>query len=195
MQINDIFNEVNTGKVITWSALSTAVILLWKRIVKFFKFFYRAYIAVEKIEKLEQTISEIHPSRLEDKLDQLAQVILDLRNDMCRMHQIQVLFTNTEEYGYFYCDLEGNNLEINRKYCKELGTSFEDLKGRNWIAYVDSSEEYDKIWEKAFKERRNFETRISFVTAEGKRVGATVKNYLVRDINGPCGYAGFIYFD
>lgn len=187
------FNDLLTEKIITWGAVLTALTFMWKKIYYFLHFFYRAYKAVEKVEKIEKNLEDIPHAKIADKIDKLINIIDKLRNDVYRLHQVQLLFTNTENYGFFFCDLEGNNQEVNRKYAKMLEAQTEDLKYKGWINFIDN-EEYFDIWEKSFDERRNIDTHVVFRTAEDKLIDATVKAYLVNDLNGPCGYAGFIYF-
>lgn len=187
------FNDLLTEKIITWGAVLTALTFMWKKIYYFLHFFYRAYKAVEKVEKIEKNLEDIPHAKIADKIDMLINTIDKLRNDVYRLHQVQLLFTNTENYGFFFCDLEGNNQEVNRKYAKMLEAQTEDLKYKGWINFIDN-EEYFHICEKSFDERRNIDTHVVFRTAEDKLIDANVKAYLVNDLNGPCGYAGFIYF-
>ncbi len=195
MQLTDLFTDEGINKMVTAGSIVATIGIFWKRIVIFFKFFYRAYLAIDKIYAIEKQVNGNGGGSLPDKIDKLIGLVTDLKNDVYRLHQIQMVLTNVEDYGFFYCDLEGNNKEVNRIYSKTLGIQGDDLLGKNWLNYVRGDDEYEDIWEKAFKERRNIETKIHFIKTDNTIISGTVKATLIHDFNGPCGYVGFIYFD
>ncbi len=195
MQLTDLFTDEGINKMVTAGSIVATIGIFWKRIVIFFKFFYRAYLAIDKIYAIEKQVNGNGGGSLPDKIDKLIGLVTDLKNDVYRLHQIQMVLTNVEDYGFFYCDLEGNNKEVNRIYSKTLGIQGDDLLGKNWLNYVRGDDEYEDIWEKAFKERRNIETKIHFTKPDNTIISGTIKATLIHDFNGPCGYVGFIYFD
>ena len=194
MQIHDVITDEMLNKAITAGSIITTVTIFWKKILAFFKFFYRAYIAVDKIYAIEKQVHGNGGGSLPDKIDKLINLVTDLKNDIYRLHQIQIILSNAVDYGFFYCDLEGNNTEVNRIYSKALGLQNEDLLGKNYLNYIDNHEEYEKIWEKAFSKRRNLEAKVNFVK-DGVLIPSTIKTTLLYDTSGPCGYIGFIYFN
>lgn len=194
MQINDLITDETISNVVTIGSLVTAIGIFWKRIVAFVLFFYRAYLAVDKIYAIEKQVHGNGGGSLPDKIDKLIGLVTDLKNDVFRLHQIQMILTNGGDYGFFYCDLEGSNKEINRTYSKMLGAQTEDLLGKNYMNYIQNPEEYEEVWEQALEDRRNLEIKINFMSGE-KLIPATLKATLISDLNGPCGYVGFIYFD
>jgi PAS domain S-box-containing protein len=194
MQIHDFLTDETLNKIVTGGSIITAVGIFWKKILAFLKFFYRAYLAIDKIEAIEKQVHGNGGGSLPDKIDKLIHLVTELKNDIFRLHQVQIVLTNDGDYGFFYCDLEGYNKEVNRVYSKKLGVQTEDLLGKNYINYIDNYKDYEEIWEEAFEERRNLEVKVNF-RKEDIIVPATIKATLIHDSNGPCGYVGFVHFD
>ena len=98
-----------------------------------------------------------------------------------------------EDFGYFECDLEGNNTYVNKTYARELKTTVDQLENKNWVNFIND-ENYEEKWRQAFNDQRSFESDVTFKDSEGNDIKAKVKAKEVRTGSGLIGYIGIITF-
>lgn len=185
--------ENHTSIVITISAVVTAFVSLWKHIKKPFQWFKKAVNAIDKIENLDAQFKTNGGSTPLDKINKIGEQIEDIHTKVFKLHQRQNFFLDDESFGYFECDLEGNNTYVNKTYAKKLKVNCEDLENKNWVNYIHD-DDYEEKWTSAFKDQRSFESDVTFKDGEGNDIKARVKAKEVRTGDGLIGYIGIITF-
>lgn len=186
--------ENHTSIVITISAVVTAFVSLWKHIKKPFQLFKKAVNAIDKIENLDAQFKTNGGSTPLDKINKIGEQIEDIHTKVFKLHQRQNFFLDDESFGYFECDLEGNNTYVNKTYAKKLKVNCEDLENKNWVNYIHD-DDYEEKWTSAFKDQRSFESDVTFKDSEGNEVKTYIKVKEVRGSNGLLGYIGIINFN
>lgn len=185
--------ENHTSILIALSAGLTALVTLWKYIKKPFLWIHKAIKAVNKIETLDSHFKTNGGSTPLDKLNKIGEQINDIHVKVFKLHHRQNFFLDDEDFGYFECDLEGNNTYVNKTYARELKTTIDQLENKNWVNFIND-ENYEEKWRNAFKDQRSFESDVTFKDGEGKNIKARVKAKEVRTGDGLIGYIGIITF-
>lgn len=105
-------------------------------------------------------------------------------------------FLRDYQHGYFRCDLEGRNTEVNRTYARWLEVGEDELLGHGWRGFLSGSsvrENYDKEWTDAFEDGREVEFEIEYRTSKFELKKFKVRAYPIHDVGGgPREYFGIL---
>lgn len=99
-------------------------------------------------------------------------------------------------HAIFRCNQNGENIEVNRTYCRWLGVGADELMAHGWRRFLVGGEkvsEYDREWKQAFKEGREITFGIALMNISGERLDLDVHAYpLVFSGNGSGEYLGLM---
>jgi PAS domain S-box-containing protein len=99
--------------------------------------------------------------------------------------------------GIFECDMDGNNIFVNRTYCKMIGVPAPKLLGREWEQFMHPKRknEYDMLWTDRFENCEEVCIDTAMVTAAGDVIDVRIKAYPLKDdTQTRCvGYFGMVF--
>lgn len=94
----------------------------------------------------------------------------------------------------FRCNQDGENIEVNRTYCRWIGVGADELLGHGWRKFLsggDRDAHYDAEWKAAFKHGREIEFQITLKNIDGEPLDFDVHAYpLVFKKDGTGEYLG-----
>ncbi len=136
-------------------------------------------------EELEQRVKEFERELEQYKLKQ--KIFAE------KKERYRDILENIED-SYLEVDLEGNFINFSNSFCKLLGYSKEELRGRNSQEFLDTAnaEKIYHIFKKAYKTRKQlYKVSWEYIRKDGAKRWAEASVSLVNDDNGnPIGFRG-----
>lgn len=98
----------------------------------------------------------------------------------------QSALLNDSKHGYFFCNMDGRNVWVNRTYARFLDCGTNELMHFGWRKFIKTEEleRYNKIWKNAFNDGCDFEQTVDFVNAHGEKVGLHISVSAVQNEKG-----------
>lgn len=140
---------------------------------------------------VEEILAEVNPnggSSLRDSVNRIEDTLLTVSGTQSAINQ-------DAPQGIFRCTVMGENLEVNRTYCRMLGATKEQLMGYGWRSYVSPKQRkgYDDEWQQAFLEGRDIDINLMFVNPTTKnRVDVLIKSYPIKVDGNPYQIVGVV---
>jgi len=102
---------------------------------------------------------------------------------------------DTVTFPVWESDMNGNCVWCNRYMLRRLGRQFSELAGNNWrtIIHVDDFDDVVDAWEKAIRDRRDFEHSYHWVGADSRLIPVAVRTQRLFCSDGTVeGYIAFV---
>jgi len=97
--------------------------------------------------------------------------------------------TEFDKRGIFFCDYNGNNINVNQTYANVLGCTKEELEGRGWENFILDLQLYESSWNKAISHKRHrFEHLLTFVSKTNKHIQGKIVCVHAYELSGYIGY-------
>jgi PAS domain S-box-containing protein len=147
---------------------------------------------VVNIDKIAADLKPNGGSSLKDQINRIEHKII--RGEMRSRALIR-----DYDCGIFECDIEGNNIYVNRTYCKMIGVPATKLLGKEWNNYIhpDYRNHYDLHWSDKFSQCEEVETVVVMVNGSGELLNVVIKAYPLKDdTQSNCvGYFGMVFLE
>lgn len=176
--------EVIAAKLGVITAIITSLTILWKKFLgpllnKASNHLEQVSSMIKGIEEIRKEIKPNGGTSIKDSINRIEARIIN-------MEHVQSALRQDGPMGIFQCKINGQNIDVNRTYCRLLGCTREELLGFGWKNFLheDGKHEYDEEWKDAFLDGReiNFPTKLK--SNNGKVIEAEIRAYPITDISG-----------
>ncbi|CAK0773764.1 hypothetical protein CCP3SC5AM1_880010 [Gammaproteobacteria bacterium] len=183
----------------TLGMLATALAAIYG----FVKLIYKPLInlftgAVSFYHNCNYVAKEMKPNggtSLKDSVEGLKHSIDAILSTVIRLDQRQIAIANHSDKGIFESDVNGDNIFVNRAYCRIFGRTIDEALGKGWKLFIhpDDRDKVVEDWYACVKERRDFVMAFKILKSDSTSHLVDVHAYVLRDLKGMAiGYMGFV---
>ena len=173
------------------TAIITGVIAIYKLIVR--PVYYHFKQISKLISNVDCLVADLKPNGGSSLKDQINRI----ENRLIRGEMRSRALIRDYECGIFECDMNGNNIYVNRTYCKMINVPSSKLLGKEWLNFIHPihKNHYEVVWSEHFENCEEIEVDIIMINSNEDAIPVKIKAYPLKDdTQTRCvGYFGMIF--
>lgn len=166
--------------------IAAAAITTWKKGIKpLWNFASNVSDIIDSLQDIKHQLVPNGGSSMRDAIDRIeARLII--------AEQRHKLLTMDSPFAVFETDAVGNNIHVNRTYCRWTGRGAEELQGNGWLNVIGAEKraEVFKEWETAIKQVREFSMEYLLLSIAGNSIPVRCNAFPMFD--GKCRLSGWM---